>query len=382
MALVDYGSSDEDSESENGTAEEVKQENDKKPTAEVKTENLKNDDIPDTTLFSALPKPKAALSFLSHDNKLGNLLLTSKTKLPKSDKEVIKISVPSMSDFKDDDEPVSKKLKPSVKGTGLFSVLPPPKNMKVKEPNRTLIPDSVSKSNKVTVKNDKIPQKFLLKPASVSKKSEVGDEIDDDDDAAIGSSFFGSSLSESNSNTSIKTIDEEQIKPQASFSGSIEPLPAHIEQNVEGVTCPLPLEQQSTEIISSTTQEHNNFIGPCISQVNVIPVDNNPLELDEKALQILCGNKKKRQQMAMNIVDLSGEEVMPDSKEWLLKQLSEEKKVRSHSHKKGTGPSSQQRRKHQITYLAFQAKAQELELQNQWANNRMSRRQTQSKYGF
>lgn len=30
----------------------------------------------------------------------------------------------------------------------------------------------------------------------------------------------------------------------------------------------------------------------------------------------------------------------------------------------------------------FQAKANEIELQNQWANSKMSRRQTQSKYGF
>jgi len=40
------------------------------------------------------------------------------------------------------------------------------------------------------------------------------------------------------------------------------------------------------------------------------------------------------------------------------------------------------KRKHQITYLAHEAKAREQELQNQWAQNRMSRRQTQSKYGF
>lgn len=30
----------------------------------------------------------------------------------------------------------------------------------------------------------------------------------------------------------------------------------------------------------------------------------------------------------------------------------------------------------------FQAKENELELKNQWANNRMSRKQTQAKYGF
>lgn len=35
-----------------------------------------------------------------------------------------------------------------------------------------------------------------------------------------------------------------------------------------------------------------------------------------------------------------------------------------------------------LIYFLFQAKANEAELQNQWANNRMTKRQTQSKYGF
>lgn len=85
----------------------------------------------------------------------------------------------------------------------------------------------------------------------------------------------------------------------------------------------------------------------------------------------------------MEFIDVKGSELMPDPKEWLIKQLSEEQpKMRSHSHKKNDGPTTQQRRKHQITYLAFQAKESELELKNQWAQNRVSRKQTQSKYGF
>jgi len=41
-----------------------------------------------------------------------------------------------------------------------------------------------------------------------------------------------------------------------------------------------------------------------------------------------------------------------------------------------------QKKKHQITYLAFEAKAREQELQAQWAQNRATKRQTQMKYGF
>lgn len=50
--------------------------------------------------------------------------------------------------------------------------------------------------------------------------------------------------------------------------------------------------------------------------------------------------------------------------------------------KKGDQPTGQQRRKHQITYLIHQAKERELELKNNWADNKMTRRQTQAKYGF
>lgn len=40
------------------------------------------------------------------------------------------------------------------------------------------------------------------------------------------------------------------------------------------------------------------------------------------------------------------------------------------------------KRKHQITYLAFEAKAREQELKNQWAQNRANKMATKNKYGF
>ncbi|CAK9293547.1 unnamed protein product [Gordionus sp. m RMFG-2023] len=43
---------------------------------------------------------------------------------------------------------------------------------------------------------------------------------------------------------------------------------------------------------------------------------------------------------------------------------------------------SLQRKKHQITYLALQAKEKEFELQNQWAAGRIARKESRSRYGF
>jgi hypothetical protein len=73
-------------------------------------------------------------------------------------------------------------------------------------------------------------------------------------------------------------------------------------------------------------------------------------------LQRLCGRRATRQQQDMQLIEVSGDAIMPDPKEWLTKQLTQEQqsKIHSHSHRKNDGPTTQQRRKHQITYLAFQ----------------------------
>ncbi|ELT98980.1 hypothetical protein CAPTEDRAFT_225379 [Capitella teleta] len=44
--------------------------------------------------------------------------------------------------------------------------------------------------------------------------------------------------------------------------------------------------------------------------------------------------------------------------------------------------TTEQKKKHQIQYLAFMAKKREVDLKNQWAAQRASKRQTQAKYGF
>lgn len=45
-------------------------------------------------------------------------------------------------------------------------------------------------------------------------------------------------------------------------------------------------------------------------------------------------------------------------------------------------PSAIRKRKNHISYLAYEAKKNEEKLKNQWALNRMTRKQTQAKYGF
>lgn len=100
------------------------------------------------------------------------------------------------------------------------------------------------------------------------------------------------------------------------------------------------------------------------------------LEQDEEFLKLQ--GKPKRGREEINILEVNTADFISTAE--VTKSLSEEQEHRSH--KKKDMPSSQQRRKHQIGFLAFQAKERELELKNQWATNRMTKKQTQAKYGF
>ncbi|XP_076443325.1 proline-rich protein PRCC-like [Babylonia areolata] len=98
---------------------------------------------------------------------------------------------------------------------------------------------------------------------------------------------------------------------------------------------------------------------------------------DEQFLRI--SGKRKRGQEDIQIIDANVDDYVDPSD--LMKGISEESSYQPHR-KKENMPSTQQRRKKQITYLAFQAKERELELKNAWSQNRMTKNQARSKYGF
>ncbi|KAI6645696.1 hypothetical protein LOD99_12959 [Oopsacas minuta] len=103
-------------------------------------------------------------------------------------------------------------------------------------------------------------------------------------------------------------------------------------------------------------------------------MDNNEIDL------VMTGGKRKRPIQMENIVDISQADLMGDIELIQSKRLTDEADYMSQIPK--TEFSGQQRRKHQMTYLAYQAKERELELKNQWAANRASQRETRKKYGF
>ncbi|KAI8483583.1 hypothetical protein Bbelb_386760 [Branchiostoma belcheri] len=92
---------------------------------------------------------------------------------------------------------------------------------------------------------------------------------------------------------------------------------------------------------------------------------------------------KKNRGEEIKIIDVHEDSQRAKMEDWKIQMDAEEREfMLSRSKKSGKLPSRQQRNKHQITYLAFQAKERELELKNQWSQNRMTKRQTQAKYGF
>ncbi|CAC5426712.1 PRCC [Mytilus coruscus] len=127
-----------------------------------------------------------------------------------------------------------------------------------------------------------------------------------------------------------------------------------------------------TEIVGPTVCEQNEQVEGYSNADDI-----NVLQQDEEFLRLQ--GKHQRGKEPIQFVDVNADDFISTAE--YQKALSEETEYRP-SHKKKDGPSSQQKRKHQITYLAHQAKERELELKNAWSQNAMSKRQTQAKYGF
>ena len=101
-----------------------------------------------------------------------------------------------------------------------------------------------------------------------------------------------------------------------------------------------------------------------------------------EAIERLAGRQSKRRKGDPGldqIIDVNYEDIKPDEREWLTKALTENDADKP-------GPKNtvggNQKRKHQITYLAAAAKENEHKLKAQWATSSANRRASAQKYGF
>ncbi|KAL0851581.1 hypothetical protein ABMA28_007363 [Loxostege sticticalis] len=399
MALVAYDysdTSDVEEEDENATVATVlpikKDEAKTFPKPEVPSEvqNIKIEDIPENvetnsskSLFNLLPQPSQKKPSVVEDD---DEFLHKKETLSNVVKPKAKITVPSLSDFKDV-EPSIPSAKPKIsneKKSGLLSILPQPRNaVSTATTTKSFVPHVLTKKpTNTTVKKKPLPSP--MKKVKTEDKSLAQDYSDDSDDGEMQNDFF-----------SINKVDDTPIedmpldidlKPKEVKVKSVktenEPrsLQSYFKQDIPESQAETPTFQENA------TNQYDHPNGSTSGYENEYEAgasNSNEVVLDDEAILKLCGARGKRKREDIQIVDVNQKEVLADAREWLLKGLMDDTTKRvSASKKRGDEPTSQQRRKHQITYLAHQAKANEAELQNQWANNRQTKRQTQSKYGF
>ncbi|XP_023949688.2 proline-rich protein PRCC isoform X2 [Bicyclus anynana] len=358
MALVAYDNSDSSEyEEEENTITQIKKE-DIDETDQVAQNVL--------SIFSQLPQPSnMKKDILEEDDDILHKKEHSNDVKPKS-----RITIPSLNDFKDVEQtvPSTKTRLPNGKKSGLLSILPEPRNA-VRSTTKSLIPNVVAqKPQTSTAKRKPLPS-----PAKITNKSSlITDYSDDSDNEDVQNDFFSFNKKEElpiadlpleDDKESLVTLKKEPRSIESYFKKEIE----HVEVPTE------------TNVAAANSDDYYSLNVEQYAEAG----NSNEVVLDDEAILKLCGTRAKRKREEIQIVDVNQQEVLGDSKEWLLKGLMDDTtKRQSASKKHGNEPTSQQKRKHQITYLAHQAKANEAELQNQWANNRMSKRKTQSKYGF
>ncbi|CAL1688333.1 unnamed protein product [Lasius platythorax] len=398
MSLVAYDSSDEGSENE----EKFKDEEGENGDAEHNV----------TDLLNMLPRPRNSSSAKTIEENEDDILLKNKTEnqfIKPAKKQRVKISVPSLSEFKDVEEEREEKpariIQPSQKGCGLFAILGLPKQ---ETASKLLIPQIVknaaARTNiqqpEITRKSGTSQNDSKMKQSTLDKSYNES-SFDDEEDASVD--FFGLDTSKNISDNSVSALldlelsSDDLIYKSSTKETSLIKHIDHTTHNPSSINSDNLTNAQSSNSSKTLTSNVINLpkeeillknkaeVGPKLpvpeQEYNVDMQGN--VAFDEKAIEYLCGKRgtKRKDINEAEIIEINGEDIKPDKREWLVKALTEEPVQRPVS-MQSCGINSQSKKKHQITYLAHQAKAMELELKNQWSENRMARKQTKSKYGF
>ncbi|XP_069460689.1 proline-rich protein PRCC isoform X2 [Ambystoma mexicanum] len=283
-------------------------------------------------------------------------------------------------------------------------------------------PKPISKSEVVTAPSPSLI-KAAAKCASLQIARQIAQEEEDSDEEVKHGNFF--SLSENSDPPVVRTEPFLYTATIVTDSSSLERNPVQLSDN--SANAPLEFKSESEEcpdtppppgtsdvwepkpgeeIHSQPYSRYNEYSGSSVApaaggasyyeeyytagyypesdQAAASPTESNEEPssfIDDEAFKRLQG-KRNRGREEINFLEIKGDDQLSGNQQWLTKSLTEEKNMKSFSKKKGDQPTGQQRRKHQITYLIHQAKERELELKNAWSENKLSRRQTQAKYGF
>ncbi|XP_054322127.1 proline-rich protein PRCC isoform X2 [Pongo pygmaeus] len=322
---------------------------------------------------------------------------------PKKRKEPVKIAAPELhkgDSDSEEDEPTKKKtiLQGSGEGTGLSALLPQPKNLTVKETNRLLLPHAFSRKPSDGSPDTK-PSRLASKTKTSSLAPVVGTTTTTPSPSAIKAAAKSAALQVTKQITQEEDDSDEEVAPENFFSlpekaepPGVEPYPYPIPTVPEELPPGTEPEPAFQDDAANAPLEFKMAAGS--SGAPWMPKPGDDYSYNQfstygdanaagayyqfKRLQ----GKRNRGREEINFVEIKGDDQLSGAQQWMTKSLTEEKTMKSFSKKKGEQPTGQQRRKHQITYLIHQAKERELELKNTWSENKLSRRQTQAKYGF
>lgn len=291
------------------------------------------------------------------------------------------------------------------KDCGLFVLLEPPKQ-ETRSKSSSLIPQTVKNAAaRANTQQTEITRKSETSQNDSKVKKQILDEsysenFDDEEDESVD--FFGLDSSKNIADNHVSALLDQELSSddliyKSNTKASLEKHIDHITHNPPSINSDNLTNNQSSSsskmlisnVINLPKEEiilkNKAEVGPKLpvpeQEYNVDMQGN--VAFDEKAIEYLCGKRgtKRKEIDEANIIEISGEDIKPDKREWLVKALTEEPVHRPVS-MQSCGVNSQSKKKHQITYLAHQAKAMELELKNQWSQNRMARKQAKSKYGF
>lgn len=347
----------------------------------------------DTLLMLNLPKPNRVQNTLieeEDDEFLRKKVAPSLVQKPtgntttQNKRQPVKITIPSLSDYDDasttkPDKIVTVATEPQ-KPSGLLGMLPAPKGSSVlgksHESNSAksstiletkkataLIPHSVSNRLKMAPKI----QQSIEKSATASKPSLLSTNYtqSDDSDDSDAEDFFSFNRDEKLPEVSASEINAMVASKAAKMAKA-----AH------------KLQQQ----------ESNAFVSSDVPSSTMYATDGYPDEQPSNSsklvgrevadIKALCGARaaKRARKGDIQFIEISQDQVTMGQDEWARNQLQAETAYQPRGSLNDPGAGT--KKKHQITYLAYQAKANEQELQAMWAANRHARRQTQSKYGF
>lgn len=361
MSLVAYGNSSGEESDEYDSTDE-KHEN--KPSASNSitsgpVTSLDTQPSISSTLTLKLPTPKKhTTSVIEEDDDefLHKKAVATLEPPPKPVKRsTVQITIPALQK-KDESTKVNKKIIGALpnKPAGLLNLLPKPSFGNFSKQSSA---NAASGNSSAAIKS-KAPNGFIphsvAKVAATTKKSIQKTPTNDDENSG----------SESSDNDDFFSFNKETKLPEVS-------------------------QQEINAMVAKKTAEMKTATNTYLQSMERQKVDADEVEdfteqsrIDEEALAALCGAKRARRGEGSSVViELSDDQVLPNRGEWLRNQLQSTTEYQPRG-MVDEEPAAGTRKKHQITYLAHQAKANEQELQAVWAANRHTRRQTQNKYGF